>query len=345
MNLAKKSNIVVRTKEGVMIPFGKKKILAKLKPILVKDIMFDSENPRISLAVDSHVVEKNMAPTQELVEYILRSMPGYDKLKESIKEGGGALNPIWVIEEDNKYVVVEGNTRLRIYLDLQVEDPDEFSYINCFIFPKGLSYHEKDYIRLVSHLRGTNEWDAYERAKYLYKLSENELYPISELTKVTKLSQSEIKSDLEAYKLMDSQFKKIYKNQPNLIYKFSYFKEYFKNSKLKSKMKELKYSDLDFCKWVAKDKIPRAIDVRELPTVLSETESRKMFIDKGLEQARELIKKLSPEKSEKIFIEMKDLTERIKKLPFSEIQEIRELKSKNKVAKELCVELEKVLEG
>ncbi len=77
----------------------------------------DFTNPRIQNYLQNYPEESRSG---ELLAMLLGT--GTDScasLKESIKEHGGIINPIIVNHfPDGRYVVIEGNTRLQIYIEI-----------------------------------------------------------------------------------------------------------------------------------------------------------------------------------------------------------------------------------
>jgi len=327
------------------VPIQGKKVVGKPKKIEIDKIDFDEFNPRISMARDSELIGTgNKKLDQKMVAFFIKTQASYRELKNSIKHSGGAMVPIWVYPiSQGRYKVIEGNTRLKIYQDLIKEDEDEYQWINCIVLPTKLDEEIKDNIRLICHLRGPTDWDKYEQAKYLYNLYNEEKYPVKELAKITKLSATEILQDIDAYRIMNDQFKEKY-GEAGVVHKFSYFKEFVKNKKLKSTMEELNFDESDFCDWVGQGKIDRAMDVRKLNSILIEESSRDVFLNKDLDRALEILKDLVPEKSERIYILMAELKKKIDKIEFSDIQEIKSSNSKKrKVVIALYLKLKSLL--
>lgn len=328
------------------IPIRGKKVKAKLMPISVDNLSYDEFNPRISLYRDSHLepLGKNYLP-QEVIEYSLQTPPSYASLKNSIIENSGALFPLWVCDiGKNKYLVVEGNTRLAIYKELNQENPKDpnFQKINCFILSHEIDADDKDLIRLTAHLHGQTPWDKYERAKYLYVLWEKRRYPIKYLAKITKLKAREILDDIEAYKIMEKEFSKIIPpTDRGFVHKFSFFKEFVKNKKLQALMNEQNFSEKDFCEWIAKEKLGEARDVRKLKDILSYKEPRELFLAKDSYRAIEKLRDVIPEKTDIVYKKMSDLTDRLRKMPLKRIKKIDS--HKKRIIEELEKELDAIL--
>ena len=78
---------------------------------------------------------------------------------DSVHNNKGIVNPIWVEPfKTNSYRVIEGNTRVVIYKQLQQDEPSErrWKKILCYVLPFEISEEQKNFIRLQSHLRGYN---------------------------------------------------------------------------------------------------------------------------------------------------------------------------------------------
>lgn len=334
-------------KEVYDIYIDKKLIKGIPRRIDIDKILYDDENPRIAMYKESELLGTGAKTlTQAQIAFALECLPAYRELRNSIKEAGGALVPIYVYEEEGKFKVIEGNTRLFIYNKLRKEEEGiKYNKINCIVFSTKIADEVKNFVRLTCHLRGHTDWDRYEQAKYLYVLYNEEKYPMQSLAKKTKLSTAEIKQDIEAYQIMQEQFyEKHGKSDPSYVHKFSYFKEFVKDKKLKYVMEDLNLSSEDFCDWVGTKKIERAMDVRKLRNVLNNKHSFEMFIKKDLDRALEVLKEIVPEKSQKLYILMEELNQRVNKLDFEEIQEISSEESKKrKIVEKLYNKLKQLL--
>lgn len=294
------------------------------KEVEVKIINLDQENPRIGLFKDAQI---RSDLTQEEITFALmnKNPEAFNKLKESIEVNEGIINPIWVQPVNkNKYLIIEGNTRLVIYKLLSEKYPHKEIYQNilCRVLPKKVDEKQKEFIKLEAHLRGTTPWDAYEKARYLYILNDIEGYSIRRLQSLTKLSENEIKSSIQAFLDMQEQYLPRYGDDPKEVFKFSYFVEYEKNKKLKEEMKKNNLTISDFCNWVGGERIPRAQLVRDLQPILAYKESREEFIKNGYDYAVEKLSLLKPALTSPLFDSIKKVIEGLRELPNWELSEI-----------------------
>jgi hypothetical protein len=256
-------------------------------------LILDEFNPRIGFYKDNQPTE-HLEQDQVVYALSCRSPDAYAKLKASIKNNRGAVNPIWVQLEPSstRYRVIEGNTRVAIYRQLQVEEPQSQCWlaIPAYVLPAAVDSGRRDFIRLQSHLRGTTPWDAYEKAKYLYRLFDVEGWHMSKLEQHTKLTERQIRESIDAYQLMEREYLPMHTENPNEVAKFSYFAEYVKNRELQKAMKAAGLGSSAFCEWVANGKmIPEARDVRQLVEILTTSEARETYLRQGFEAAIEVL--------------------------------------------------------
>lgn len=296
------------------------------------EVSFDPTNPRIQFQLDTSLSDK--APTQEQLGFAL--VVGNDsfvKLRENIESNGGIVNPIWIAPTGDDYVVIEGNTRLQVYLDLREKYPndDKWKSIPVFLLPEKCSRDEINFIRLEAHLFGTTPWDAYEKARELYRLNEEEDYSVERLARMTKLTPSDIRSSIQAFRDMDEYYLSRF-GDPGEHQKFSYFVEFRKNADLKRLVKDGQLNIVDFCTWVGEGKFSRGEDVRRLGTVLKDPQARQALIDYDFETALEQLGQVNPAATSPLFDKIHDVSVGIRKMPFSEIEGIRRGQEPAKVA-------------
>lgn len=296
------------------------------------EVSFDATNPRIQFQLDTALSEAK--PTQEQLGFALVvGNDSYAKLRENIESNGGIIHPIWIAPTGEGFVVIEGNTRLQVYLDLREKYPNDEKWksIPAFVLPEQFTQDQINCILLEAHLFGTTPWGAYEKARYLYHLNEEEDYSLERLARMTKLTQSDIRSSIQAFRDMDEYYLSRFVN-PDEHQKFSYFVEFRKNADLKRLVKEGQLNIVDFCTWVGEGKFGRGEDVRRLGTVLRDPQARQAFIDYDFETALEQLGQIDPTAISPLFDKIKDVSAGIRKMPFSEIEGIRRGQEPAKVA-------------
>ena len=300
---ARSSKPVDRPTYRMKIPIDGVPETIEIADVPIDDIVLDLENPRIGYWMDN--VSRFSEPTSQ--EDLLLAIKGsgfdeYNSLKRSIEAGGGATEMIWVVKKEGKYLCIDGNTRVIIYRDLRGKYPkkDTYKTIKARILPESTDDRAKNFIRLIAHLRAQNDWQAYERARMLYILWEHKGYTEEDLKNTTKLSISNIKKWIAAYKAMNDQFLPKYGNKADALMKFSYFVEY-ESKKIKNGMKKLGLDERNFCDWVGQEEIVRAQDVRDLKRIIENEEAAKLLVEEGFEAAKEELSLSVPAYGSRLF--------------------------------------------
>lgn len=304
--------------EGVPVAVEQRKVSLDL-------LKLDAQNPRIGLYKDSQ--PKATLSDQDIRHAIInRSPEAYAKLRDSIEINQGAINPIWVGPlQDNKHLVIEGNTRVLIYQELSQKytSSDTWQSITSNVLPVGIRESQVNFIRLEAHLRGVTEWDAYERARYLYILNEREGYSIGRLEQLTRLRRPEIETEIRAFRDMSEVYNVRFPEDPYQSQKFSYFVEFERNNRLKQQVQKSGLGIPDFCDWVGTQRIPRAENVRNIADILGDTRATERFLQDGYERAIQYLGLAHPDLVSPLFQRIEDVVERLKGLTFYELEEIR----------------------
>ena len=309
----------------LIIPIDGKETIIRSMQIEIDKIELDELNPRISFFRDNQVTD-SLTEAQIIFALTSKKPEAFRKLKDSIHNNKGIVYPIWIEPAKNKkYKVIEGNTRVVIYQQLQQEEPheDRWKTILCNILPHEIDEEQKNFIKLQSHLRGTTEWDAYEKAKYLYKLWQEDGWSINRLEKQTKMTEKQIRENIDAYKIMEEQYLPIHADDPNETSKFSYFVEYVKDKKLQQLIEKNSNNIKDFCNWVAdKEKIPTGQDVRRLRDIFDNGDTKKAFITKGFDAAMQILEFRKPYLVSSFYKDMENVIEGLKEISAQELDEI-----------------------
>lgn len=297
----------------------------KREKIPLKQLILDIENPRIQYFLDTRL---NDNITQEKIKFALaEGNDQYEKLKEHIERNKGIYDPIWVVPSTaNKefFIVIEGNTRAFIYEELSEKyvNDDNWKSIDAYVLPYKINRNAINFIRLEKHLFGPTPWDAYEKARELYRLHTEEDYSLKRLEQLTKLKASDIRNNLQAFMDMEQQYLPKYNNPAERL-KFSYFVEFRKNKELKKLVKEGKLSLMDFCDWVGEGKFRRGEDIRKLSMVLRDEQSRQALIDENFQAALDQLEQKNPAAKSKLFEKIEDVIDGLESLPFGELDEIK----------------------
>lgn len=297
--------------------------------IPIDKVFLDVDNPRIQFLIDSYISkgikQKDVTQKQLMLGLKVKTKAKYDSLKESI-ETKGLLEPIWVVQQRDEYIVIEGNTRRLVFEDLSRKYPhkEEWKTIKARVLPSTTPQETIAFLRLEYHLGGKQAWDPYERARYLFNLKENG-YTTERLAREARSSETEIKHDIKAFEVMRDNFLPHYgEDVDNPLEKYSYFVELVGKQKVRNLLRSGEFSIDDYCRWVAEEKIPRAIDVRDLPEIFSSDEVAEVFKKKGYDEAMDLLASVKPDVVSPLFRDIEKVTEQLKHLRHYEVTQIRE---------------------
>jgi len=288
----------------------------------LKQLILDIENPRIQYFLDTRL---NDDITQEKIKFALaEGNDQYEKLKEHIERNAGIYDPIWVVSKEEFYTVIEGNTRAFIYEELSEKyvNDNKWRSIDAYVLPYKVNRNVINFIRLEKHLFGPTPWDAYEKARELYRLHTEEDYSLKRLEQLTKLAASDIRNNIQAFMDMQEQYLHKY-NKPAERLKFSYFVEFRKNKELRRLVKEGRLSLLDFCEWVGEGKFRRGEDIRKLSLVLKDEQSHQALLDDNFQAALDQLEQRNPAAKSKLFEKIEDVTDGLEGIPFGELDEIK----------------------
>ncbi|HUA68744.1 MAG TPA: hypothetical protein VMA13_09375 [Candidatus Saccharimonadales bacterium] len=300
-------------------------VVVENRRVPLESLKLDAQNPRIGLYQDSQ--PKPALSDEEIRHAIInRSPDAYTKLRDSIEINEGVINAIWIAPQTNgKHLVIEGNTRVLIYRELaeKYRDKETWKTIAANILPVGIRDSQINFIRLEAHLRGVTEWDAYERARYLYILNEKDGYSVPRLEQLTRLRRPEIETEIRAFRDMSEVYNDKFPDDAYQSQKFSYFVEYERSNRIKQQVKKAGKGISDFCDWVGTQRIPRAENVRTLGDIFSDTKATEHFLQDGYDRAIQYLSVAQPDLVSPLFQRIEDVVERLKRLTFYEVDEIR----------------------
>lgn len=304
----------------------------------VEDVSYDTENPRIKMALEKYGNQLNA----ERIHFALRSAAenggrgasSYNALKDSILASNGVVIPITVVKKNNEYVCVDGNTRLAIYKQFHRENvKGEWSKIKAVVLDNA-DQRDIETVRVSAHLIGSRSWPAYEKARYLHYLRSEKFMDYSEMIALCGGNKAEIERQIDAYHDMNEYYREIVDDAAFKIERYSGFVE-LQKSGTKESIFEAGLELKDFGEWIRDGKIYRLESVRDLPRVLRDDEARNVFLSGGprsIEDAVRLLdqKRMEQEKSglndEDITLEnatvyylAEVLTQRINDFPLEEL--------------------------
>jgi hypothetical protein len=145
--------------------------LPEIRLNVSNDVTLWPQNPRLF----PYTVGGNLA-TEEDLEEALRRTNGYEGLRKSILDMG-QMEPIyvWKRPEYNKYLVLEGATRVTCLRELMLGSKDEhraerFRYVRAKVLPENFDDKYRAILLARIHVRGdaVRNWGRYIEAKFVY---------------------------------------------------------------------------------------------------------------------------------------------------------------------------------
>lgn len=298
----------------------------------IDEVELDINNPRIQQYLEMYGDDI----TSDGIALALNGSSGasstssYQTLKESIKVNGGIINPIIVNKyPDGKLVVIEGNTRLQIYKEFALADPEgPWKEIIAIVYDD-LPETEIHAIRLQTHLVGPRDWDPFSKAKYLNQLSNIDKLPMATIISFCGGKKAEIEKLISAYTDMVTFYFPVAEAaemdpDPREFSKFSELQ----NTSIKQALAVHKFDRTDFAKWVVNGNIDTAQNVRKLPAILANSVAREVFLKSTISEAEKYInssgkgaKNLSDATMDELVYE---LIKRCRNIEFSYIKQLRD---------------------
>ena len=313
---------------------------SKYQQIPIEHIDFDTENPRIKLALRKYGDSLN----EQRIIFALRtatsdsaSTSSYRSLKDSIRASYGITVPIVICPHGQRFICYDGNTRLAIYKELQTENPQgKWNSINCLVLDDP-SNRDIETIRVTAHLVGARAWPAYEKARYLHHLRNTEYMDHDQLIAQCGGSRKSIDRQIDAFHDMNKYYREAVSDDAFKVDRFSGFVELQKQG-IKEAILDAGYDLEHFGEWIRDGKIFRLADVRKLPIVLGDEEATEVFVNGGVRSIEKALKvaernrhpdvfpsqlKVSVEKAN-LHVLATALLSRIKQLPRQEFVALRD---------------------
>lgn len=309
-----------------------REILYEIKDVDIYSLEYYPENPRINYIISKSPSSK---VTQQFIEQELLKLDSTKERIKDLEENKGLLDEVYVV--GNK--VVEGNTRLCAFRRLNKKYPDarEWKTIKARILKGNVSDEELFYILGTFHIKGKTEWDAYEKAAYIYKMIRVLKKNPEDVAKQLGKQKKTIEAMLSAYEVMSKKYLKGNNSSSAInggrdeLKKYSYFEAFYLQKDLVERAKNTPGFLDEFIGWVKEDRLKKAQNVRELPKILGNKKALKAFYneeeDKAFDEAMLILHEHRPDKVDRFYKKIRDFRELIDD---SEVRKIKEEVEENK---------------
>lgn len=306
---------------------GSKRVPIRIEEIDIFQLDYYPDNPRINYVLSKYGGHLD----QNTIEQSLWTLDSTKNLAEDIRRNGGLIEEVLVLGNQ----VVEGNTRLCAYRHLYKTAPegqkDKWKKIRAKRLLEKIDI--KDLFLLLGklHIEGKTEWDPYEKASYIYKMTDENGMSLDEISTIVGMPASNIRTQIAAYELMrDNYLPKITKldDKETEIKKFSIFLEYCRGADLQKMKRESPdvLTDEKFIKWVLEGRVrSAAYDVRkDLANILKCKPARKVFLNNPPEEAvpaaKEVVALDRPETADTFFAKLDQMTKFLSEAPVIKVK-------------------------
>ncbi|MBT7896669.1 MAG: hypothetical protein HN564_06690, partial [Flavobacteriales bacterium] len=269
----------------------------------------DKNNPRIA----EYILE-NPNPKKSTIFRMLGSAEpdrksdstNYNSLKNSIKANGTLINRVLLGKYDERYRVIEGNTRLAIYNELYQETKDNRWKSIPAEIDNNIDEIGEHKIRLQAHLVGVREWSPFAKGKYLYELVNENKMTLDEVAGICGDQRNKISLLIKAYEDFKEYYMPMAKDDMN-PQRFSAFVE-IQNPRRKQLLINQKFSMDDFAQWNNPHnlKITKNEHVRKLDQILSNPEAKSIFLKIDSEEAIKFLMQENPDLTKYSLVELAD---------------------------------------
>ena len=261
------------------------------RSIPTEQIRFDRDNPRIKVALEKYgdkLDDQRIRFALQTATEGSSTVSSYRSLKDSIRAAKGISIPIVVWQHNDRFISVDGNTRLAIYRELSDENaPGDWTTISCLVLDSPTEL-DIETIRVTAHLVGAREWPAYEKARYLHQLRNVDFMDYDELIARCGGNRTTITQQVDAYHDMNEFYRDVNNDDAFKVDRFSGFVELQKTN-VKDAIYSAGYDLQDFGRWIRDGQVYRLADVRKLPGVLADEEANETFVNGGLRSIEDAI--------------------------------------------------------
>jgi hypothetical protein len=287
--------------------------------VSVDECVLDPQNPRIQFLVG----QKAGAVSENDLDALIWEKDPVKALGQSILQNGGVYESIIVQRTGSKYLVREGNCRTVACRHLLDQHPNDgrFKTMPAMIFDVDLTEEDLAVLLADMHVSGKIRWDAYEQAKHVSDLFNIYGKTYEWLSNHLRLSKGKIRELLDAYQAT-TEYLGLHPAPVN-VKKFAVFHEVMKKKELRERFREDSRFKQSFHKWVSEERINDSKQVRDLPSILPNTEAVKALEQLGFEDAQKVLVREDPSLQSDAFFAIKQAIEKIKTLPADDIQDLK----------------------
>lgn len=298
-----------------------KKVVVENADLPLDEVKLDMSNPRIANTLLIQGPKKGKGSEDERLADLLWEDPAVHDLYRQVLINKGLIERI-IVRTDG--TVVEGNCRTVVYRKLHEKHPQDQKWqrIPARVLPENIT--AKDVAILLGGLHVANKitWSSFEKAGHVYRLHKDFALTQDEIAQRLRMSKSKINQLIRAFDAMKNKFLPKYPSPTN-IYKFSHFEELYKNPVLREWAMDSEDAVKSFADWVGTNRLDQAVQVRQLPEVLSNAEALKALNKEGFAAAKKVLEEHNPALTSPLFRQMMQMTEALEEARLDDIQKAK----------------------
>lgn len=282
-------------------------------------LTFDPRNPRIQHALRAQGTDPVRADQSDIERALLDVERDHiNKLYSQIVEARGILEPLIVTSDG---VVVEGNCRLAALRRLCDDYPDQARFCSppCEVLPSDFDEEARLLFLGDCHVAGKQKWDAAEIAEHVYnmvtKLGKSQDF----IAKTLRMSKGTVGRYLDAYEMHTAYLRKY--PFPGNQYRWSYFFEFQKKKALRDRRREDPEFEAQFYIWLEDGRLNRGEQVRQLPELLDDDDTRRVLDTAGFAAAWEHhLAKISTSNGDRVLAVIEEAIHELENLPARDME-------------------------
>lgn len=312
------NNVKTNEQQKMTIRLGNQDFTVERKRVPIDWLKLDPDNQRISYEL-TLLRKEGRGYTDQEIHDLLWSMDAVKNLYQSVLQNGGLIDDPFV---RNDGVVVEGNSRTVVMRELHKKFSGDERFANLYVKILPPNATDEQIITLVGemHIAGKIEWQAYEKAEYVWKMYREYAKTYDFLAAHLRMSRSKISQNIAAYEETKTYLSE--NSDPNGIRRFTHFEEFMKKRELRERKDKNPEFMKEFRRWVAEDKFPDSRDVRILPDILGNPKAFEVFKTKNTQAAEIVLNSEDPSRISDLYFSIEETTRQLRNIPLAEIKEL-----------------------
>ncbi len=331
-----------------------RELTMRMATVPIDSLTLDPQNRRLFAVMQDKYDGETLTQEEAMAE--LWNMQSVKQLFQGIQTARGLTEALYVTASGK---VIEGNERLTALLHIkmaldagdvynELETPDLERLINSIpvkVLPDDITSREITMMLADMHLGGKDPWDSVNQANHIYEMHEILGIPVEDIAYRLRKSKPWVYQKLTAFRWAREHFDR--SNRWANTGEFSYFEELYK------KKGAIRDAGLDvnddndrhrFMDWVAQENIPRALDVRKLPKVMSYDETRELLYNGEGQRAFTVLAQYDASESGPRFAAMERMNRQLDRMTWHEYRMIANSETHRQLISDTIAKLQRALE-